>query len=316
MGRGVVEWEVGLTFTPSDFMNWLPFSLDADQLRAAALVIAPRVVAAGLVFLLFWLILRLTQPALRAALHRARFVDALIKLLVDGLYRGGMLLFGLVMGVSQLGVNVSAVLAGIGVVGIAVGFAAQETVANMIAGFLIFWDRPFTIGDFITTQDRYGEVRDITLRTTRIRTNDNTFVVIPNKQIIGDTLINHSMYGETRVNVPVGIAYKERISEARRVLLDAVRRVDGVIPEPAPDVVARSLGDSSINLEVRVWIDDVAQERPVFFRVLEASKLALDEAGIEIPFPHLQLFVEDIRDPVVAKLEKFPALAGRGRSGS
>lgn len=287
-------------------------SIDPDQLKAAALAALPKVLAAVLVFFLFWLFLRVTRPALRSALHRAHFVDALIKLVVDGLYRGSILFFGLVMAVSQLGINVSAVLAGVGVVGIAVGFAAQETVANMIAGFLIFWDRPFTIGDFITTQSRYGEVRDITLRTTRIRTNDNTYVVIPNKQIIGDTLINHSMYGETRVNVPVGIAYKERVAEARRVILEAVRAVDGVLAVPAADVVAESLGDSSVNLLVRVWIDDVAQERPIFFRILEASKVALDQAGIEIPYPHLQLFVEDIREPALGKVAALPAMARAG----
>ncbi|MEP7325274.1 MAG: mechanosensitive ion channel family protein [Gemmatimonadota bacterium] len=282
-------------------MAWFSFSIDPEQLKAVALAAVPKIVAAVAVFFLFWLVLRITQPALRSALRRAHFVDALIKLMVDGVYRGSMMFFGLVMAVSQLGVNVSAVLAGIGVVGIAVGFAAQETVANMIAGFLIFWDRPFTIGDFITTQSLYGEVREITLRTTRIRTNDNTYVVIPNKQIIGDTLINHSMYGETRVNIPIGIAYKEKVAEARQALLEAVKTVDGVIEQPPPDVVAESMGDSSVNLLVRVWIDDIAQERPIFFRVLEASKVALDQAGIEIPFPHLQLYVDDVRDPVWAR---------------
>ncbi len=289
-------------------MTLLPFTLDPALIEAAALAALPRVAAAILVFLLFWLILRITQPLLRAALHRAHFADALIKLAVDGLYRGTILILGMIMAVSQLGVNISAVLAGIGVVGIAVGFAAQETVANMIAGFLIFWDRPFVIGDFITTQDRYGEVRDITLRTTRIRTNENTYVVIPNKQIIGDTLINHSMYGEIRVNVPLGIAFKETIAEARLVLLAAAAGVEGVMTTPAPELVAKSLGDSSVNLEIRVWIDEASLERPIFFRVMEASKVALDEAGIEIPFPHLQLFIEDVREPVWAGAAK---LAGR-----
>jgi small conductance mechanosensitive channel len=292
-------------------MKWIPFAVDPDQVKTAALLAAPKVVAALLVFFLFWLVLRITQPALRAALHRAHFVEGLIKLMVDGLYRATLLTLGLVMAASQLGINISALLAGIGVAGIAIGFAAQETVANMIAGFLIFWDRPFKIGDFITTQDRYGEVRDITLRTTRIRTNENTYVVIPNKQIIGDTLINHSMYGEMRVNVPLGIAYKEQVAEARQVLLEAALKVEGVMSIPAPDVVAAALGDSSVNLLVRVWIDEAAWERPVFYRVMEASKAALDAAGIEIPFPHLQLFVEDVRERVWSR-----AAGLMGRTGS
>ena len=216
-----------------------------------------------------------------------------------------------VMAASQVGINVGAALAGIGVVGIAVGFAAQETIANMIAGFLIFWDRPFKVGDFITTQEKYGEVREITMRTTRIRTMENTYVVIPNKQIIGDMLVNHSLYGAVRVNVPVGIAFKERIAKARDVLLPAARSVAGVLETPAPQVVVCELGGSSVNLEVRVWTDEPAHERRLLFEVLEASKTALDSAGMEIPFPHLQLQVEGVSDGVWAGAARLPQLQGR-----
>ncbi len=166
----------------------------------------------------------------------------------------------------------------------------------MIAGFLVFWDRPFKIGDYITTQDRYGRVQEITMRTTRIRTMENTYVVIPNKQIIGDMMVNHSLYGEMRINVPIGIAYKEKIAETRRVLLPVINAIPGVLQKPPADVVAWSLGDSSVNLQARAWIADASMERPTQFAMLEACKVALDEAGIEIPFPHLQLFVENVSD--------------------
>jgi small conductance mechanosensitive channel len=272
--------------------------LSSDALLALAVTIVPRVLAALLVLLAFYVLLRILQPALRSGLRRAGIADALIHLLVDGVVRGAVWVVGLVMAASQLGINVAAALAGLGVVGIAVGFAAQETIANMIAGFLIFWDRPFKVGDWISTQDRYGEVRDITLRTTRLRTHDNTFVVIPNKQVIGELLVNHSMYGESRVKVSIGIAYKESIDDARDVILNAVRELDGVLREPAPSVVVDELGDSSVNLSVRVWVAAAENEVPVKFRVVEASKKALDAAGIEIPFPHLQLFVDDVKDRV------------------
>ncbi|MBL8998574.1 MAG: mechanosensitive ion channel family protein [Gemmatimonadetes bacterium] len=286
-------------------MTWLPPGLTLEHLQAWLTALAPKAVAALLVFVAFLVALRITEPMLGKALRRAQFADGLIRLLVEGLYRGMFLLLGIAMAAAQLGINVSAVLAGLGVVGIALGFAAQETVANMIAGFLIFWDRPFKIGDYITTEEQYGEVKEITLRTTRIRTLDNTYVVIPNKQIIGDTLVNHSMYGETRVVVKIGIAYKERIAEARAVLLEAAKGVDGAMDDPPPDVIARSLGDSSVNLEVRVWIADPAIERPVGARLVEACKVALDKAGIEIPFPHQQLFIENVDDRVWEKAARL-----------
>jgi small conductance mechanosensitive channel len=288
-----------------DSLPWLT----REEVLSIAAAILPKLAAAILVFLAFLVLLRVVQPALRAVLRRANFAPALIHLLVDGVVRGTVLIIGLVMAASQLGINIAAALAGLGVLGIAVGFAAQETIANMIAGFLIFWDRPFKVGDWVTTQDRYGEVRDITLRTTRIRTLDNTYVVIPNKQVIGELLVNHSMYGETRVNVPIGIAYKESISEARAVMLEAVAGIEGVLREPAPSVVAAGLGDSSVDLTVRVWIAQAVDEVPVRFRVVEACKVALDKAGIEIPFPHLQLFVDDVTDRVWQGLRN-------GRSGS
>ena len=276
--------------------------IDAERIKSIVLAALPHIGAALLLLVGFAVFLRISVPILRRGLARAGFADALIEMLVNGIFKTTVLVIALVTAASQLGINVAAALAGLGVAGIAVGFAAQETVANMIAGFLLFWDRPFRIGDYITTQDKYGKVHEITMRTTRIRSMENTFIVIPNRQIIGDLLINHSLYGEMRVNVPVGIAYKERVAEARAVLVPAISALPHVLERPAPDVIVESLGDSSVNLLARVWIADAAQERPTRFAVVEACKAALDRAGIEIPFPHLQLVVEDVSDRVIERL--------------
>jgi small conductance mechanosensitive channel len=184
----------------------LPDILDTRYLATKVIDFLPKLGAAVLVYLFFWGLERGTRPMLRGLLRRANINDALNRLLVDNVYRFVVLAFGIVMAASQLGINIAAALAGIGVAGIAVGFAAQESLSNMIAGFLIFWDRPFEVGDYISLNDQYGRVQDITMRTTRIRTQENTYAVVPNKQIIGEMLVNHSMYGQTRVNVPVGIA--------------------------------------------------------------------------------------------------------------
>lgn len=274
----------------------------------------PKAAAALIVLFVFWLILRVTAPTLRAILRRADFTDVLIGLLVDNLYRVTILGLGVVMAAGQLGIDIGAALAGIGVLGVAVGFAAQDSIANTIAGFLIFWDKPFQVGDMVTTQNLYGYVANITMRTTRIRTPDNTYVVLPNRKIIEDVLVNHSMYGETRINVPVGIAYKENIPEARRVLLEAVGSVDGIAETPEPAVAVVELDSSSVNLELRVWVAKAEDEKPVFHRTLEAAKLALDAAGIQIPFPHLQLFVDAVQERVWEGAARVPALArGDGR---
>jgi small-conductance mechanosensitive channel len=118
--------------------------------------------------------------------------------------------------------------------------------------------------------------------------------------------------------VPIGIAYKESIPAARETLLQAVAGLEHILEEPAPDVVAMGCGASSVDLEVRVWVDEAELERPVFHSVMEASKLALDAAGIQIPYPHLQLFVDDVEERVwsrAAALVRPPLPGAEGAAG-
>jgi small conductance mechanosensitive channel len=293
-------------------MDELSQFLDIQALMTRLVEYLPRVVAAALIFAVFWLGFRVIRRPLEAALERMDMQRAVQDLLVDKLLRYAVVLVAVVMAADQLGFNVGAALAGLGVAGIALGFAAQDSVANVIAGVLIFWDKPFQVGDWVETEAEYGRVAEITLRSTRIRTMRNTFVVIPNKRIIDATLENYSKHGAVRVDVPVGIAYKEDVSMAREVLLGSVGQLDGLNAEHACDVVVTALGDSSVNLAVRVWIDSGEQHRAMFSRVLESSKTALDQAGIEIPFPHLQLFVDDVEDRVWKGLSTVPALSAPG----
>jgi small conductance mechanosensitive channel len=286
--------------------------VDVQELFTSFVAFLPDLFAAILVLVAFHFLYRVTRPPLEMALQRTRLHEKLVHLLVRSIYRYAVLIFSVVMALDQLGVNVGAALAGIGVVGIAIGFAAKDSLANIIAGFTIFLDKPFAVGSWIHVEDEFGQVADITLRTTRIRTKRNTWVVIPNQRIIDSVLEDYTKQGEVRVDATIGIAYKESVRQAREVLLAAVADLDGVRREPAPDVVVDALADSSVNLHVRVWIDDAGQIPPVTNAVLEAGKAALDEAGIEIPFPHLQLFFDDVRPPVWKGLSRLGVAASSG----
>jgi len=277
--------------------------VDVQQLLTRLVAFIPDLIAAIVIFVAFQMLFKITRVPIVAALKRTTLHEKLIELLIDNIYRYALIVFGLVMAVDQLGVNVTAALAGIGVAGIALGFAAQDAVANVISGFLIFWDKPFEVGSWVQVEGQFGRVSNITLRTTRIQTNQNTYVVIPNKNIIDRVLENFSQHGELRIDVPVGIAYKESIQEAREVILKRIpEQLDWIRSDPAPDVVATELGNSSVNLLVRVWIDDPGDRQKTFHGVIEQSKIALDEADIEIPYPHLQLFVENVEDRVWERL--------------
>jgi small conductance mechanosensitive channel len=279
--------------------------LDAEYIFNSISAFLPDLLAALAILFAFWLGYRISRRPLRLILQRANFHENLIKLLIDNLYKSILLFFSIVMAGGQIGINVGAMLAGFGVAGIAIGFAAQDSLANTIAGFLIFWDKPFELGDWITVAEQYGQVTDITLRSTRIRTLNNTYVVLPNKSIIEQVLVNHTKHGATRIEVPVGIAYKEYIPDARNVILKKIEELDIGLKNPAPDVVVTQLGSSSVDMIVRIWIEDAKDEKAVFYRVMEESKLALDAAGIEIPFHHLQLFIENVEDRVWDKAQKF-----------
>jgi small conductance mechanosensitive channel len=286
---------------------------EPQVLLTTLLDLIPDVLAALVVLAALYVVFRLSRQPLRMVFRRAGMHDKLVELLVDSIYRYALLAVALVMAASQLGINVGAAIAGLGVAGIAVGFAAQDSLANVISGIIIFLDKPFIVGDWITVEDEYGKVTNITLRSTRIRTPRNSYVVIPNKRIIDTVLENHSKHGRLRVDVPVGIAYKEDIGDARRVILEAVSNLDGVLDDPASEVVVQSLGNSSVDLKVQVWIGSADRRRQTHFSVVEATKRALDEAGIEIPFPHLQLFLDTVDDRVWKGAKDLTALS-RGRA--
>lgn len=283
--------------------------IDLRQVTTGIVAAIPQLLAALVIVGGFYIAFRVTRRPAKIVLERAGFNKALIRLLIDSLYRYTLLIVSLVMAADQLGIDVGAALAGLGVAGIAIGFAARDSLSNIISGILIFWDKPFIVGDWVTVADEYGEIQEITLRTTRIRTPRNTYVVIPNTTMIDSVLENHSKHGELRVDVSVGIAYKEDIPKAREVILGSLGSVDWLRDDPEPDVVVEGLGDSSVNLSVRVWIDAAAQQRKTGFAVVEAAKLALDDAGIEIPFPHLQLFLDNIEEPVWERLEAMRGAA-------
>jgi small conductance mechanosensitive channel len=191
------------------------------------------------------------------------------------------------MAASQLGFAVGSVLAGLGIVGIAIGFAAQDLLANLIAGVTILWDRPFRIGDIVTIAGTQGSVTEVGLRSTRLRTFDVRDVILPNKDVINEKIINHTSTPELRIDLPFAVGYREDLARVRDVLLRAAQGHLEIAEQPAPQVVVVALGESAMEIELRFFLRDARVERNLRAEVLEQAKLALDAAGIELPFPQL-----------------------------
>ena len=250
---------------------------------------------------IYWVLARALRPIFR----RSRLQEDAAQLLTV-ILRYAVLGFGLVLALGQLGFNITGLLAGLGVAGLALGFAAKDTLANFIAGMTILWDRPFRVGDRVEIDGEFGQVKRITLRSTRIHTNQNIVVIIPNQNVVNNKIINHTMQASTRVDVPFGIAYKEDIDEARRTALALTEGDERLRARPGPDVVVTEMAESSVNLALRFWLSNPHIEVPIELEYIEKIKKALDGAGIEIPFPHRSLFVEKLPEagrPVVGPAE-------------
>lgn len=286
-------------------MEYLPFLASANTYLAKAnnhlVTHSPAILNAVLVVAGGYIFYKATAKLFRNVLFRTHVDDAFARLLIDNLYKLIILVIVLITAASQLGINIIAPLAGIGILGLAIGFAAQDSLSNVIAGFLIFFDKPFRVHDYVSIGDHYGRIELITMRSTRIRTPDNMYVVIPNLKIINEVLVDHSTNGDTRLYVPVLIEFEASVHKARTAILDVIREEEGVLLEPAPDVVVDSLDDSGVKLQVRFWIANAADEQYFHYRITERVKDALDGAGIKIAYPHIQM----VKEKPVSRIRKM-----------
>jgi small conductance mechanosensitive channel len=270
------------------FLERLRQIFDLNRIGEEAAELAPNIILALVVFGVFYLIYRLlsvviTHVSSRVGLERtvSNFLLIAVKYTV--------LIFGTITALQQVGINVTSVIAGLGIIGLSLGFAAKDTLSNIIAGVFLFWDKPFVIGDLIEVSDEYGKVHEITLRTTRIVTPDGKLVSIPNSELINSKIKSYTMYPHLRLDVDVTIGVNEDIGKARDVILGLLSSDQRFLSEPAPVVLVTTLGDYFVGLQLRVWLDDARQHISVKAELRERIKVALDEAEVSMPFETIEL---------------------------
>jgi len=208
-------------------------------------------------------------------------------LLTQRLFHGTILLLGLIVILDRFGVNVTALLAALGIGGLALSLAAQETLSNMISGLMILMDQPFTVGHRIEIQElgTWGDVVEIGIRSTRIRTRDNRLVIVPNSTISANQVVNYSFPDPRyRVQMDIGIGFGQDIEKVRQIIIDTVRNVEGILPDKPVDALYSKMGASAMMFRIRWWIESFEDTRHVYDRVNTALQRALDDAGIDMPF--------------------------------
>ena len=205
---------------------------------------------------------------------------------------------GIVLALDLLGLNIAPLLAGAGVMGLALSLAAKDTLSNLIAGVLLIMDRPFKVGDRIelwtapNETGTWGDVIEIGLRATKIRNPDNLVIVVPNSQIMVRDIVNYTMSGEDiRLRIPFSVAYESDIDRAKVLLIEAAKQVDGVKLSPEPIVIVRGFGPSDVQIQLRVWILEARMRRRIADEITGKAVSAFADAGVEIPYPKRELII-------------------------
>jgi small conductance mechanosensitive channel len=232
-------------------------------------------------------IANLLTKVIHSVLMRAK-VDNILVDFLSGLAKAAMVLFVIVAALTQLGVDTTSLIALIGAAGIAVGLALKDSLQNFASGVMLILFRPFKAGDYIDAGGVMGIVERITVFSTTLRTGDNKEVIVPNGSIYGGTITNYSARETRRVDMIFGIGYDADLLKAKSVLRALVDNDERILKEPEVLIAIAELADSSVNIIVRPWVKS-GDYWPVFWDMQEKVKLTFDQEGISIPFPQMDV---------------------------
>jgi len=241
------------------------------------------ILAAAAIFIIGrWLAILISNLIFKA-MDKAKIDHTLAKFVKNLLYTALLVLIA-IAALTRLGVQTASFVAIIGAAGLAVGLALGGTLSNFASGVLLIIFKPFKVGDFVETGGATGVVKEIQIFNTIIDTPDNKKVIVPNAQATGGNIINYSANGTRRVDMVIGVSYKDDLKKARQVIENVLKTDSRILTDPVYTVAVSELGDSSVNFVVRPWVN-VDDYWTVLFDTTEKIKVALEENGLSVPFP-------------------------------
>ncbi len=262
---------------------------DWQNLKDWILDVIPDILSAVIILVVGLWVIKIIRKLLRKFFQAQDYDVTLEKFLYD-LVGVGLKILLIVLVITQLGVKTTSLVAILGAAGLAVGLALQGSLANFAGGVLILFFKPFKVGDWIEAQGVSGSVKEISIFTTKLNTFQNQLAVVPNGKLSNDNIINYSAENKRREDLEFGIAYESDIDTTRKVLMDLIKEQDGVINDPAPEVIVKSLGDSAVVLALRYFASN-DKFWNIHFTLLEQGKKRLEAAGVSIPFPQTDVNV-------------------------
>ena len=247
----------------------------------------PTLLIALIIFLIGMVIARLIDRVIGHTLKKAKadptatgFGHSLVRILLYTVL--------IIICLSVLGVPMASIITVVGAAGVTIGLALQNSLSNLAGGFVLLFAKPFQAGDYIITNGEEGYVEQINILYTQLLTRDHRKIYLPNSVVSGGAVVNLSQKGTLRIAVPLTVSYDANLDRVRTVLLESVGHLKCILHKPAPMVSVTELGDSGVHLSVLVWVDQ-ADYFAAPSKVLECAKHALDTAGIEIPYPKLDV---------------------------
>ena len=250
-----------------------------------------RVVLAALVLLMGIQLIKIVRKIIRKTLTKSKVDESAVKFL-DSFVKYALYFLLIILTASWLGVDAASILALLGSASVALGLALQGSLSNMAGGVLILILKPFALGDYIRDEKgNEGTVKAIDVFYTHITTFDNKVVVLPNGTLVNGCITNYTKCDMRRIDIPVGIAYDEDIREAKKVLETMLFAEKSALADQERRVFVDSLGDSAVMLNIRCWVK-TSEYWEVKWRMTEATKYALDDAGIQIPYPQMDVHIQ------------------------
>ncbi len=274
------------------------------QWLEALIQMLPNLALAALTIVAFWFLAKFLRHVSNKVILRV-FQSGTLQRLAVTLIHVTTILIGIFAALSILHLNktVTSLLAGAGILGLALGFAFQDIASNFIAGIIIATNRPYRVGELIRTREHEGVVQRIDLRTTELRSLQGVQVIIPNKELFQNVLFNYTRNGTRRVDMIIRVSYDTDLYKVRRITHDATRGVAGVLPELEVELFYQAFEKDAIDLELRFWIQALGQKHLNHVRseVIMAIKAAYDIEGIRVPFPirTIQLASGGDRSPAI-----------------
>lgn len=243
------------------------------------------------ILFVFFQAAKLVQKGVERALSSARVhISHLLRRMIVSSVRNLVVIFGVFIAISQLGVSLGPLLAGLGIAGFIIGFALQDSLANFASGMMILMYRPFDVGDLVEAGGVKGRVSHMSLVNTTFKTLDNQKLVVPNNLIWQTVIMNVTAQRTRRIDLMFGISYGDDIEKAEKILQGIVEEHEAVLDDPVPVIKVHELGESSVNFVVRPWVK-TGEYWDTYWDLTKAVKLRFDKEGISIPFPQRDVHV-------------------------